>query len=127
PPDQEPILSGFARAADGLHVYAVAEVVPLSAKVRLGPGPTYLLAIAKKVDAAFLKQLSDNQQVRDLSVHSMKRGRSAEIALKGVDGEAQAWLSWRAARPGAELRHDILPLFLFVGLLTLGAAGLIIH
>jgi len=122
-----PIVSGFARAEDGLYVYSVAQIVPLTQKVQLNPGPTYLLAIAQRIDAAFLDALSANQQLQDLKVRAVRTQAAAEVAVQGIDGRPQAWISWRPTYPGSGLRQDILPLFLCVGLLTLLAAGLIMR
>jgi len=127
PANGDPIVAGFARTGDRLYLYSVAQIVPLTPKLRLAPGPSHLLGIAQEVDAPFLQQLAVNHQLHDLSVHRLPGGGPAEVAVEGVDGTAQAWISWRPSHPGAELRRDILPLFLFVGLLTLVAAGLIIR
>ena len=127
PVNGDPIVAGFARARGRLYLYSVAQIVPLTAKVRPAPGPTHLLAIAQEVDAGFLQQLSADHQLRGVNLRAVQSRGPAEVAAKGVDGEPQAWISWRPSHPGAELRRNILPLFLFVGLLTLVAAGLIMR
>jgi diguanylate cyclase (GGDEF)-like protein len=127
PPDGEPIIRGFAHDRGRLYVYSVAQIVPLTNKVRLDPGPTYLLAIAQQVDAAFLKELVATQQLRGVRTAFRPSGAASEVAVPGSDGRPQAWITWQPARPGTALRQEILPLFLFVGLLTLLAAGLIMR
>lgn len=127
PVDGEPITVGFARVDGSLYVYAISQIVPLTEKTRLGPGPTHLLSIAQKVDAAFLQQISQNQQLHRLAVYPRPTGSAAEVVMRGNDGTPQAWMSWAPEHPGTELRRAILPLFLFVALATLLAAGLIMR
>jgi len=127
PPHGGPIVDGYARAGDDLYVYSVAQIVPLTDQVRIGAGPTHLLAIARRIDRSFLDRLESSQSVADLKV-TLDQGISpARVVVRGFDGAPQAWMEWQPARPGAELRRRALPLFFAVGVLTLLATALLVR
>lgn len=127
PKDGKPILVGFANTEQGVYIYAIAQIVPLTDKIELGAGPTHLLSITRKVDASFLRQISENQQLGELTLRPTRPNSGAAVAIRGSDGTPQAWITWIPDHPGERLRQSILPLFLFVGLFTLLAAWAIMR
>jgi diguanylate cyclase (GGDEF)-like protein len=128
PIDGTPILSGFSRSGDRMLVFSVGAVVPLTGKIHLQSGPTYVLVIARWIDADYLKQIERNEHLAPLKMHFIRPPPSIPaVAMKGHDGRAVAWLSWAPTRPGSALRQDVLPTFLAVAALALIAAGLILR
>ena len=128
PIENGPILSGFTRKGDTLYIYSVAAVVPLTRKVELPPGPTKLLVIARRVDAAFLARIAHDQGLAPLTLRLGRPGPGELAAsLDGHGGRVHAWLSWAPRRPGTDVRRDVLPSFVAVLLMALVAAGLILR
>ncbi|WP_162301909.1 bifunctional diguanylate cyclase/phosphodiesterase [Croceibacterium ferulae] len=122
-----PIVGGYVRLGSKVYIYTVAQIVPVTEKVRLPERSTHLLAIARPIDSDFLRSLADNQQVQQLSLVLEPVRAGSQVALGGVGGKTQAWLTWKPSTPGAELSRGILPLFLIVGVLTLAVGALIVR
>lgn len=127
PVNGNPILSGYARVGSAVYIYAIGQIVPLTSKVHLAPGPTHLIAIARRLDEGFLKDLGDSQQVRHLNLTLQPSEAEAKVAIGDARGRPMAWLHWAPGRPGGELRRRIVPLFLLVGVATLLAGAIIVQ
>jgi diguanylate cyclase (GGDEF)-like protein len=125
-----PILSGFARHGDVLYLYAVAAVVPLTGKVSLPTGPTYVLAIAKRVDRTFLATIRSEQHLPPLTLDLDPTASPADedgIAIHDLAGRELATIDLVYDRPGTVLRNQVIPGFIAIACLALVAAGWILR
>ncbi|XHS03078.1 bifunctional diguanylate cyclase/phosphodiesterase [Sphingomonas sp. DBB INV C78] len=125
-PTGAPIIGGYSRAGDDLYVYSVAQIVPLTDKVRLGKGPVSLLVVAQRIDGAFLARMAADESLQGLRLHLDRPPPAPRIELPSDNAPLDAWLSWHPAQPGTALRRDALPATLAVALLTIIAAGIVV-
>ncbi|WP_025291218.1 putative bifunctional diguanylate cyclase/phosphodiesterase [Sphingomonas sanxanigenens] len=127
PTDGEPIATGFARQGDSVYIYSVGAVVPLTNKVTLPPGPTAMLVIADRFDRRYFDRMAEQYHLRDLKlVLTPPAEEDAAAPLLDRDGQAIAWLRWTPNHPGSEVRRQVLPALLLVGLIALVVAQLIV-
>lgn len=102
---KSPSISGFTQQGNHLYIYSIAAVVPLTPKVTLPPGEKFVMAIASRIDAAFLEKLRTAHQLRTLTI----RADDGVIPLTDFRGRTLAYLDITMRTPGTQLRDQILP------------------
>ena len=113
--------TGLMRVDGQTYLTALAAVTPESRAVAAGyDGPAAVVVTARRLDAAFVKRLSD-----DLGLEGLTYGASSaapRVVLKDIDGRPVGTLAWRAENPGLKLLKSIAP-WIAAGFLVLACAG----
>ncbi len=113
--------TGLMRVDGQTYLTALAAVTPESRAVAAGyDGPAAVVVTARRLDAAFVKRLSD-----DLGLEGLTYGPSSaapRVVLKDIDGRPVGTLAWRAENPGLKLLKSIAP-WIAAGFLVLACAG----
>ena len=106
--DQQ-ILSGFSRARNGVYAYAVAAVVPLTDKVRVGD-ERYSIAIAQRVNAKYLATIAQKHGLSQLSLRdNLPAPDMGAITLTSPLGKVLGFVTLRFTKPGTALQRRMLP------------------
>ncbi|MFT3967985.1 MAG: diguanylate cyclase, partial [Sphingobium sp.] len=122
-PARQPIISGFTGRDGHLYIYSVAAIVPLTDKVALPPGERQVMAIAEKVDGAFIERLRRTHQLPAMTV----RQEGGLVALRDFRGRPLAYVDMKVATPGTALRAQVLPGLLVIVLLASAMAGFLLR
>lgn len=113
--------TGLMRVDGATYLTAFASVTPESRAVADSyDGPAAVVVTARRLDAAFVKRLSD-----DLGLKGLAYGASfaaPRVELKDIDGRPVGTLAWRAENPGLGLLKSIAP-WIAAGFLVLTCAG----
>jgi len=113
--------TGLMRVDGATYLTAFAAVTPESRAVADSyDGPAAVVVTARRLDAAFVKRLSD-----DLGLEGLAYGASSaapRVVLKDIAGRPVGTLAWRAENPGLGLLKSIAP-WIAAGFLVLACAG----
>ncbi len=121
-----PIVSGFSRSGTRIYIYSTAAIVPLTDKVKIRPGPTKLLVIARQVDASMLASTPTESGTQKPHLH-LNRGSGPAVALKDLNGHPIAWVEWVPHRPGSMLLRQLVPMLAVLAIFAILVAGLIVR
>lgn len=123
----QPILSGFTRAGNDFYAYAVAAVVPLTAKVRVS-GERYAIAIAQRIDEKYLAAIAKKHALPELSLSDhVRKPDTGAVALTGRLGKTLGLVTLRFTTPGTALQWRMLPALIGIFIGVIVAAGIILR
>ncbi|WP_233586418.1 ATP-binding protein [Caulobacter sp. 602-1] len=118
--------TGLMRIDDEAYLVAFAAVTPESRAVAdLYDGPPAIVVSARRMDAAFVHQLSDDLGLDDLVLLRRPGGDPPKVTLRDIEGQAFGTLAWKARNPGLKLLKSVAP-WLLIGFLVLAAAGAVL-
>ena len=118
--------TGLMRIDGEVYLVAFAAVTPESRAVAdLYDGPPAVVVGARRMDAAFVHQLSDDLGLDDLVLLRRPGGDPPKVTLRDIHGHAFGALAWKARNPGLKLLKSVAP-WLLIGFLVLAAAGAVL-
>jgi len=118
--------TGLMRIDDDAYLVAFAAVTPESRAVAdLYDGPPAIVVSARRMDAAFVHQLSDDLGLDNLVLMRRPGGDPPKVTLRDIEGQAFGALAWKARNPGLKLLKSVAP-WLLIGFLVLAAAGAVL-
>lgn len=124
----EKVITGFSRSRYGLFTYSAAYVLPSTPALPRDAGRGYLMTIAANVDEAFLQRLAVRHHLQGMRLTNLAPGKDeAFVRLNDAAGNALGWITWDPQHPGSDLRWQVLPAFLLVGVVCVLAAALILQ
>jgi signal transduction histidine kinase len=115
--------TGLMRVDGDVYLVAFAAVTPESRAVaHLYEGPPAIVVSARRMDAAFVRTLSDDLGLNALALVDDPRAPMPRVVLSDINGRPLAALAWQAENPGLKLLKSIAP-WIAAGFLVLACAG----
>jgi len=115
--------TGLMRVDGAIYLTAFAAVTPESRAVADAyDGPPAVVVSARRLDAAFIRQLSDDLGLVNLALLDEPNGKAPRVALSDIHGRPVAALAWKPENPGLTLLEEIAP-WIAAGFLVLVLAG----
>jgi len=122
----EVTLTGLMQVDGVVYLVAFAAVTPETlAGAQAYDGPPAIVVSARRMDAAYVRQLSDDLGLNDLILLRHPGAAPPKVALRDIHGRAFGALAWKAENPGLKLMKTIAP-WLLAGFLVLAAAGAVL-
>jgi len=114
--------TGLMQVDGDVYLVAFATVTPESRAVAvLYDGPPAVMVSARRMDLAFVRQLSGDLGLDGLALTGAD-GEPPRVALRDIHGRVVGALAWKAKDPGLKLLKSVAP-WLMIGFLVLAAAG----
>lgn len=118
--------TGLMRIDGAIYLVAFAAVTPETKVADLAyDGPPAIVVSARRMDAAFVRTLSEDLGLNDLVLSQGLDAMTPRVVLSDINGRPVATLAWEAENPGLTLLKNIAP-GLLVGFLLLGSAGFVL-
>jgi signal transduction histidine kinase len=118
--------TGLMQVDGVVYLVAFAAVTPETlAGAQAYDGPPAIVVSAQRMDAAYVRQLSEDLGLNDLVLLRHLSVEPPKVALRDIHGRAFGALAWKAENPGLKLLKSIAP-WLLIGFLVLAAAGAVL-
>ena len=118
--------TGLMRVDGAVYLTAFAAVTPESRSVADAyDGPPAIVVSARRMDPAFIRQLSDDLGLDALALLDEPYGKAPRVTLSDIHGRPLAALAWKPVNPGLTLLKSIAP-WIAAGFGVLGCAGAVL-
>jgi signal transduction histidine kinase len=118
--------TGLMQVDGVVYLVAFAAITPETlAGAKAYDGPPTIVVSARRMDAAYVRQLSDDLGLNDLVLLRHPGAEPPKVALRDIHGRAFGALAWKAENPGLKLLKSTAP-WLLAGFLVLAAAGAVL-
>ncbi len=118
-----PVITAFAETVDGLAVFAIAPILPLTDAVPMARADANYLVLSRPIDADVLGDLARTHVIGGLRIGPAAAGELS-IALPDWRGNPVTTASWPSVRPGWRAVRTVAPLLAAAfGLLAIFLAG----
>ncbi len=118
--------TGLMRIDGAVYLVALASITPESRVVADAyEGPPAVAISARRMDAAFIRRMSGDLGLNDLTLLSAADGKPPRVILHDINGRPLGALAWEAENPGLKLLKSIAP-WIAAGFLVLALAGAVL-
>jgi signal transduction histidine kinase len=118
--------TGLMRVDGAVYLTAFAAVTPESRAVADAyDGPPAVVVSARRLDATFIRQLSDDLGLDELTLVDAPEGKPPRVTLSDIHGRPLAALAWKPENPGLKLLEAVTPWIAAAFLVLILAGGLL--
>ena len=107
--------SGLVLSNGEVWMVGLSSVTPENASVGLTGGPTAVVASARRLDAAFARELQDDLGIEGARIlRPGKRATTIAVSLSDPQGQVLSQLTWTSKRPGMGMLGEVMGPILLV-------------